>query len=152
MAEIIVRNEQDKAQAIRRIQSMPAPCVLSLKKGKPRTVLQNKLQRKWILELQEQGDQTAEEYRAFCKLHFGVPMLRNESDEFREKYDRIIKPMPYEQKLELMAEPFDFSVTRLMTTVQKKRYLDTIYHHFVGQGFFLTDPDMRGLDAQGRPV
>ena len=55
---------------------------------------------------------------AYCKLHFGVPILRRDSLEYRQKYDRIIRPMSYEQKLELMVEPFDFPVTSAMNVAQ----------------------------------
>lgn len=90
---------------------------------------------------------TAEEYRAFCKLHFGVPILRNEHGEFRAKYDEKVKWRAYMDKLAFMAEPFDFPVTRLMTTRQHKKYLDAIYVHFTSLGFDLTDPaDLRWCD------
>ncbi|WP_144984980.1 hypothetical protein [Halomonas sp. C22] len=110
-----------------------------------RSTDQNKLQRKWMLEAEAQGDHIAEEYRGFCKLHFAVPILRWELPEFREKYDRIVKPLPYEAKLELMQEPLDFPCTRLMNKDQKTRYLDAVYQHFTGLGMRLTDPNLRGF-------
>ena len=109
-----------------------------------RSTDQNKLQRKWLLEAEAQGDHTAEEYRGFCKLHFAVPILRWELPEFKEKYDRIVKPLPYEAKLELMQEPLDFPCTRLMSKDQKTRYLDAVYQHFTSLGMRLTDPNLRG--------
>ena len=109
-----------------------------------RSIDQNKLQRKWLLEAEAQGDHTAEEYRGFCKLHFAVPILRWELPEFKEKYDRIVKPLPYEAKLELMQEPLDFPCTRLMSKDQKTRYLDAVYQHFTSLGMRLTDPNLRG--------
>lgn len=121
--------------------------IIVQKRPVKRSVDQNKLQRKWLLEAQAQGDQTAEEYRGFCKLHFAVPILRWELPEFREKYDRIVKPLPYESKLELMQEPLDFPCTRLMTKDQKARYLDAIYQHFTGLGMRLTDPGLKGINA-----
>lgn len=107
---------------------------------KARTSEQNRLQRLWLDQAEKQGDQTAEEYRGYCKLHFGIPLMRQQSDEFREKYDRIIRPLDYAQKIELMMEPFDFPVTRLMNTENKTKYLDQMYQFFVGQGFTLTNP------------
>lgn len=108
-----------------------------------RSIEQNRLQRLWMLEAQEQGDMTAEEYRGYCKLHIGVPMLRAESDEFAAKYDQYVRPLPYETKMALMMEPFDFPVTRLMNTDQKKRYLDKVYVYLTGLGFKLTEPKQR---------
>jgi hypothetical protein len=106
-----------------------------------RSVEQNKLQRLWLKEAQEQGDQTAEEYRGYCKLHFGVPIMRRDSEEFCEVYDRLIRPRPYEEKLELMMIPMDLPVTRIMDTKQKAEYLSMMCKHFAGEcGFRLTDP------------
>lgn len=110
-----------------------------------RSIDQNKLQRKWLSEAEAQGDDTAEGYRGYCKLHFAVPILRWELPEFKEKYDRIVKPLPYEAKLELMQEPLDFPCTRLMNKDQKTRYLDAVYQHFTGLGMRLTDPNLRGF-------
>lgn len=140
MSSIGIRTEADREKAINLINSWALPFSIALKKGVPRSLSQNKLQRKWMLELQEQGDQTAEEYRAYCKLHFGIPILRAESDEFKEKYDRLIRPLDYEVKLEYMKVPFDFPVTRIMTTKQKAEYLDAIFTFWSYKGFRLTEP------------
>jgi hypothetical protein len=144
MATWRIKTEQDKQLAIKAIESRKGPYTMELVKGLKRSNEQNRLQRKWLKEAEEQGDQTAEEYRAYCKLHFGVPIMRQQSDIFRGKYDRIVKPLDYTQKLELMMEPFDFPVTRLMSAANEKKYLDQMYSFFTGQGFALTDPDMRG--------
>ena len=80
-----------------------------------------------------------------CKLTFGVPILRAENTWFREKYDEVVRPLPYPQKLALMMEPLDMPVTRLMTTEQKTRYLDAIYRHFAGLGLVLTVPDQPSI-------
>jgi hypothetical protein len=108
---------------------------------KKRSYEQNKLQRMWVKELSEQGDMTPEQYRGLCKLTFGVPILRLENDEFREQYDRTIKPLPYEVKLDIMMEPMDFPVTRLMSVKQKSDYLDQIFRHWSQEGFHLTRPE-----------
>lgn len=110
------------------------------KHRRKRSIEQNKLQRKWMLELEAQGDMTAEEYRGYCKLHFGVPIMRNEDEEFRRAYDRYIRDLPYEHKLAMMMVPLDFPVTRGMSTKQKTVYLDSVYRHFTGEGFVLTVP------------
>lgn len=121
--------------------------IIVRKRVKRRTIDQNKLQRKWCAEAAAQGDMTADEYRGQMKLHHGVPILRRDSDEFREKYDRLIRPRDYAEKLELMQEPIDFQVTRLMTTRQKAEYLDSVYVDLTGRGFRLTDPGLRGIDS-----
>lgn len=141
-----IKTEQDKSALIAFIQHSDKPMTVSIEKGiiGKRSIEQNKLQRLWINELAEQGDMTAEEYRAFCKLHFGVPILRNENEKFRQVYDDKIKWRSYQDKLMFMAEPFDFPVTRLMTIKQHKAFLDEIYIYFIGLGFTLTDPSSLG--------
>ena len=145
MSTWAVRNDQDRKQVIRVLERRATPCTVEITKGAPRSTEQNRLQRLWMKEAEEQGDMTAEEYRGYCKLHFGVSIMKSQSDLFAEKYDRIIKPLCYEQKLELMMLPLDFPVTRLMNSASKKRYLDAVYLHFTDMGFRLTDPKDLGL-------
>ncbi len=97
---------------------------LSGKATKP----QNDMQHVWYAEAEKQGDMTAKEYRADCKAWCGIPILNRDSEEFRAKYNEIIRPLSYEHKLALMVEPFDFPVTRLMNKDQKSEYLDAVYH------------------------
>lgn len=139
-----IKTQRDKDLLIDYIKNADKPLTVNIEQGihGKRSLEQNRLQRLWINELAEQGDMTAEEYRAYCKLHFGVPILRNENDEFRQAYDDKIKNCyDYATKLQFMAMPFDFPVTRLMTVKQHKKYLDAIYIYFTGKGFDLTDPN-----------
>ncbi len=52
-----------------------------------------------------------------------------------------VKPLPYETKMALMVEPFDFPVTRIMTVDQERRFLDDVFRFYTEQGIVLTDPD-----------
>lgn len=122
------------------------PLQITIKAGKePRSVQQNRLAFQWYKDAAEQGDHTAEEYRSLCKLWFGIPIMR-EDDDFRAKYDRVIKGLPYETKLSLMDEPFNFPVTSLMSVKQFTRYLDRVWNHFSDKGYQLTDPALMGID------
>ena len=144
---IPVRSEAERQRVLLMLQSRDLPFTVTLTKGEPRSLAQNRLQRLWLKEAEEQGDQTAEEYRAWCKLHLGVPILRADSEDFMAQYDEIIRPLPYEKKLRLMMVPIDFPVTRLMSTAQIGQYLDAMHRHFSGLGFRLTDPDWAGLEV-----
>lgn len=138
----IVETEQARDMLAKFIAGKKLPFTASISDGKHRTTDQNKLQRLWVMEISAQlGDRTPEEVRGYCKLHFGVPILRNENDVFKAEYDAVIMPLPYEHKLKLMMVPFDFGVTRIMTTRQKTAYLDAIHRHFSEQGIVLTDPE-----------
>ena len=96
-----------------------------------RSIEQNKLQRRLIGIIAKQlGDRTPEEVRGECKLTLGVPVMRAENETFREKYDSVVRPLAYSQKLALMMEPLDMPVTRLMTVKQATVYLDSIFRHY----------------------
>ena len=139
MAHRIVATEFDRAGLIQFIQNMKLPATFEWQQGRDRSLDQNRLQFLWAREAAEQrGDMTADEVRREWKLRHGVPILREESAEFRETYDRAVKPLPYDQKLAAM---HIIDVTSLMKVPQMVRYLDTIQRECAEQGIRLTDPD-----------
>lgn len=138
-----IKTEQDRQHAIKMLEARELPCTAEFTKGLKKSHDQEKLARKWFKELEAQGDQEAEQYRGYCKLHFGVVLAKQHSEVWAEKYDRIIKPMPYEQKLEMMMEPFDFPVTRILSTALERKYLDNVYLFYTSKGFVLTDPNFK---------
>lgn len=145
MTTRIIVNTADRDELFALIKSVKLPITVNVKKGKDRSVEQNKLQRLWLSEAVEQlQDETIEQKRGYCKLHFGVPIMRNEDDEFKLAYDKVIRPLPYELKIMAMMLPLDFPVTRIMKSGQKKRYLDDVWYHFSGLGVKLTDPNEQG--------
>lgn len=139
MTTRVITSEHERHDLVKLIGSRPLPFTAEVVKGKRRSTDQNKLQRRLIKEISEQLDQAPEEVRAFCKLTIGVPILRAENELFAEKYDRIIRPLPYETKLEVMAEPLDFPVTRLMNTAQKTRFIEEMYRVFAAQGVIFAE-------------
>jgi hypothetical protein len=141
MTTRVIKTETDRAAMITYLSGCNIPCTIDIVRGARRSTEQNKLQRMWLNEIAEQlQDQTPEEVRGYCKLTMGVPILRSENEAFCEKYDRIVKPLPYEQKIEVMMLPLSLPVTSIMTTDQKTRYLDAMYRHFVDRGLVLTEP------------
>ena len=141
MTTHIVRSAEDMERVARLVGNMKPPLTITVTSGASRSIEQNKLQRLWCMEAAEQlGDRTAEEIRGFCKLHYGVPIMREGHDDFRETYDRLIKPLPYETKLAYMMEPLDFPITRLMTVGEKSQYLDAMHKGLSELGVKLTEP------------
>jgi len=137
-----IETPEDRNRCISYLVDQELPLTVSIMKGRKRSTKQNRLQRLWINEIAEQCEgSTPEWFRGYCKLRFGVPILRAENDEFRVQYDRVVKPLLYEDKISIMMEPLDLPVTRIMTTKQKKQYLDAMAQHFAEQGVKLTDPD-----------
>jgi len=99
---------------------------------KSRSSAQNRLAFSWYKAAAEQlEDNTAEYYRAYCKLHFAVPIARS-NDDFRSVYDRVIRPLTYEQKMELMVGVIDFPVTRHFLVSEMKQYLEAVEVFFTG--------------------
>jgi hypothetical protein len=142
LTERVILTEQDRKLLYRFIATRKLPFTVTLTQGKKRSLDQNRLQRQWLSEIAYQlQDRSAEEVRGECKLTFGVPILREQNEKFREAYDSHLKHLPYETKIAMMMEPLDFPVTRLMTTKQHTEYLDAIHRHYSGLGLTLTDPD-----------
>ena len=142
MTSRVINSTTERDSFIALLKSKKPPYTVSVVDGRKRSVEQNRLQRMWMLEAADQlGEYTPEEYRAYCKLHFGVPILRGEDEEFRAVYDAVIRSASYENKLLMMAVPIDLPVTSRMKVGQKKRYLDDVYAHFTGLGCQLTEPE-----------
>jgi hypothetical protein len=149
MADKISVNSQAKlSEAITCLTAMYREkrfVVVSLRPGKDRTLDQNALWfalYKRIAEMTQIGD--VEDARRYCKLHFGVVIMRGESEEFRDGWNRMFLHLEYEQKLELMGPcsifgPDGFPVTRLFNRAQGILYTDRIVSEFTGRGVFFGD-------------
>ena len=117
------------------------PLTVTVTQGASRSNLQNRLAQRWNTDIAVQmGDMTHEDARAYNKLHFGVPILRAENEAFRLSYDRVMKHLPYEDKLEAV-KAFELPVTRLMTVKQMTAFMDAVSQHWTPQGVRLTHPD-----------
>lgn len=119
--------------------------VVSLRPGKDRTLDQNALwfaMYKRISEMTQIGDPAAA--RRYCKLHFGVQILLNEDAGFQAAWYRVMRHLPYEEKLALMGEhklfgPDGFPVTSLFNRAQGIQYTDRMAAYFTGQGVVFSD-------------
>lgn len=106
---------------------------------KVRTLDQNSISHAWYQQLaKEIPEDDALGWKSFCKLHFGVPILRAEDEEFCEAYDKAIKGLAYEQKLQAMSI---LPVTSRMNKKQLSKYLEAMQNHFLGQGVRLEFPE-----------
>lgn len=141
MTTRFIESEYDRQAVLRFIENLALPISLTIAKGSKRSTKQNRLSRQWMLDIaRDLEGWTAEEARGYCKLHFGIPILRAENEAFALEYDAVVRPLPYEMKIKLMMVPFDFGVTRLMSVKQQTAYLDAISRHFSELGVVLTDP------------
>ncbi len=139
MAHRIVADEADRADLIRLFEGLSLPFTVEWSAGRDRSLEQNRLQFQWAREAADQrGDVTPDEVRRDWKLRHGVPILREASASVRETYDRVLRPLPFEDKLRAMSL---VEVSSLMTVRQMVQYLDTVQRECAEQGIRLTDPD-----------
>lgn len=108
-----------------------------LKFGRDRTADQNALIHVWFAQIaRELREDDSAGWKAYCKLHHGVPILRLDSD-FRDLYDATFKLMSYEQKL-LAIRLLPISST--MSKEQLSKYAESIQADFAKRGVVLEFP------------
>lgn len=103
------------------------------KVGKDRSIDQNALSFQLYVDIHRGKPDSypdVNDARAYCKLHLGVG-IRREDEDYNEVYATMIKDrFSYEEKLSLMVEPVDFPVTRKMNKDQFSRYVEAIKREF----------------------
>lgn len=139
MAHRILERPEDVEAFAVLLSGLKLPVTVEWVQGRDRSKEQNALMWLWATEAAAQrGDVTPDEVQREWKLRFGVPILREDSAKFRDTYDPILRPLPYEAKLKLM----EFvSVTSEFKVRQMVRFLDTVERECAEQGIRLTDPD-----------
>lgn len=137
-----VLREPAHAEALAHLLSgRKMPVTVSWAQGAARSAQQNRLAQRWFTDIAMQtGDRTHEDVRAECKLTIGVPILRAENEAFRLSYDRTMKRLAYEEKIEAI-KAFDLPVTRLMTVKQMTEFMDEMQRTWTARGIVLTDPE-----------
>lgn len=136
-----IETESDRAGLVRFIEGQKLPFTADIESGRKRSTDQNRLYWQWMNDIaRDLPEDDAEGWRAYCKLHHGVPILRAASEKFRDAYDTDIRPLPYELKIKLMRAPLDFGVTREMKAKQMTAFLDAVWTEFSAKGVKLTDP------------
>lgn len=148
MPHRLIENGDDLTSFTRFLGNLQLPLTVEWVQGRDRSRDQNALQWLWASEAARQlGDRTAEEVQADWKLRFGVPILREDSAEFRATYDRHVRPLSYEEKLKFMTF---IDVTSAMKVRQMVRFLDTVQRECLENGLVLTDPDPALATYQAR--
>ena len=95
--------------------------------GKDRSFSSNALSHCWYNYADKMLSEQIGTSRNYCKLHFGIPILRAEDDEFRAMYGQVIMSHTYETKLNIMKY---LPVTSLMSREQMARYLTAVQVHY----------------------
>jgi hypothetical protein len=119
--------------------TLKQPFTIEWSQGRDRSLDQNRLQFLWAREASEQrGDMTADEVRCEWKLEHGIPILCEDSEEYREFCRLTLKRLSHEQRLKAMKYT---PVTSEMKVRQMVRYLDAIERECAERGITLTNPD-----------
>ena len=104
---------------------------LSWSVEKDRSRSQNAISHAWYAQIaRELSEDTEYGVKCECKLRYGVPILRADDEQFRELYDAVIKPLPYEKKLKAIGL---IPVTSQMTVGQLSRYLECMREGYRGR-------------------
>lgn len=116
----------------------------SFKSGQDRSIDQNAISHLWYGQLaRELREDDALGWKSFCKLNYGVPILRAEDDEFRQFYDGAIRmSLTYEQKLVAMKY---LPVTSEMKKHQLSKYLEAMQVAFLQRGVRLEFPEQKNM-------
>ena len=98
--------------------------LVKISSGKQRSISANALSHVWYSDIAKVWHESEGYAKAFCKLHYGVLILRGECEAFRQLYDKCIRNnLSYPEKLEAMKI---LPVTRLMDKDQMCRYLKAV--------------------------
>lgn len=142
MTQRIVKDAKDLELLKTYLDGRKQPFTVDITDGRDRSAEQNRLAQKWFAEIADQTGEDREEVRARCKLEIGVPIMREASDQFRATYDRIVRPLPYDDKLALIRDT-DMPVTRLMNVKQMTHFMDLVFQRHAEFGIVLTIPPDR---------
>tara|TARA_R110000744_G_scaffold289502_3_gene400415 strand:+ start:10577 stop:11038 length:462 start_codon:yes stop_codon:yes gene_type:complete len=143
--KLLIQTAQEKARLMTEIKHQAMPFQIAIKEGTDRSLGQNNLLHQWNNEIAKWfGDRPASDVHAENKLYIGVRMLMAENEDFKEQWTRLIKGrFTTKEKLELMLEPTDYPVTRIMTTKQMGCFMELVHQKYTSQGVRLTDPEIQ---------
>jgi len=121
------------------VEGLTVPFTLTVKEGKLRSLSQNALLHKWFGEIAKQTNESADQVKRDCKFYQGCPILMADDPDF-VAFISNLSHLTVEQKIASM----DYvSVTSVMDTKQLSAMCDAVQRKYLGQGFRLTDPELR---------
>lgn len=142
MTQRVVKNEGDLKLLAVYLEQRKRPFTVDIADGRDRSSEQNRLSHVWYREIAEQTGEDREDVRALCKLKYGLPILMESSEAFRDLCRRRIKPLSHIERIEVIRD-FDIPITRLMNVGQMSEYLDAIFKAQTEFGIALTVPEDR---------
>jgi hypothetical protein len=148
MPSRLIKSADDLDALFTLLGNMKMPVTVDWVQGADRTAQQNKLMWKWAQESAEQRcDMTADEIQREWKLNHGLPILCEDSEEYRSFCTLTLKRLTYEQRKEAMRY---VPVTSEMKVKQMIRFMDTVERECLENGIVLTMPEPELADYQKR--
>ena len=139
MPSRLIRTADDLDALFTLLGNSKLPLTIDWVQGADRTAQQNRLMWRWAQEAAEQrGDLTPDEVQREWKLNHGIPILCEDSEEYRSFCNLTLKRLTYQQRLEAMRY---VPVTSELKVKQMVRFMDTVERECVEQGIQLTQPD-----------
>ena len=132
-----IRDEYMRDEAIATLRTVSLPCRMEIREGSDRSLEQNRTAWMHYGEIAKHHGMTPEEAHRLCKLRYGVPILRRDSEEFEATWTRIAIPLSDADQLRIVGL---IDVTSVMTVAQMGEYIDTYYREQSSRGVQLTDP------------
>jgi len=102
---------------------------------------QNRLSHHWYGEISVQKYESISDSRAFCKLHFGVPIACEKWPDFLAFWEKIKASYSYQEQLKIMLPPVELAITRDFNTKEMVGYLTAIETHMSNDGIRLSTSD-----------
>jgi hypothetical protein len=150
MPHRVIDNPHQLDQFTTFLGNMKLPITVEWAQGRDRTKEQNALQWMWAVEVAHQtGEASGDDVQDTWRLVHGVPILREDSTEFREIYDACIKPLPFEMK-KVALRKLGIKITSAMKVRQMVRYMDAVQRECLQMGLTLTEPDPELAKYQNR--
>lgn len=147
MAHRIIEKPQDLDDLTTFLGNLKLPFTVEWVQGRDRSTEQNKLMWLWATEAGDQLGETPDEIQRRWKLNHGIPILCEDSADYRQFCTLTLKRLSYVERVEAMRF---VPVTSEMKVRQMVRFLDTIWRECAEQGIKLTDPDPSLADYQKR--
>ena len=126
MAELIVNSERALSEAIGAIREAfgRSKFIRLIIRERIRSLNQNDQAHLWYTQVSlELREDTPLGVKCISKLNVGVPIMRATDAEFRAFYDKCLKPLSYEDKLDAMKY---FPVSSIMPVDAASQYLEDL--------------------------
>lgn len=145
MAGRIIRDERDLAQWVTFLERQTFPMTVSKLAGANRSHAQNRTAHAWYSQIAGwDGDHTAAQAKAHCKMTHGKQILIRDNPEWQAKWEPLYGPLDYETEVKLFE---CLPVTSVMRVKQMNEFMNAVQLEYRVQGIPLIDPEMQKYEA-----